>query len=105
MSDYILSPQVSRGLSDKLYDKRKGAALEVERYIARARVKVRHRATHAYMLACLHAPLNGVQVGKKTNQHTSLHTYTRTHTHTLAIARQQLTKARNCPLLNLVLTT
>ncbi|GJJ79166.1 vacuole morphology and inheritance protein 14 [Entomortierella parvispora] len=33
MSDYILSPQVSRGLSDKLYDKRKGAALEVERVI------------------------------------------------------------------------
>ncbi|KAG0324350.1 hypothetical protein BG000_002255 [Podila horticola] len=33
MSDYILSPQVSRGLSDKLYDKRKGAALEVERII------------------------------------------------------------------------
>lgn len=35
MSDYILSPQVSRGLSDKLYDKRKGAALEVERYYLR----------------------------------------------------------------------
>ncbi|KAF9439117.1 hypothetical protein BGZ76_011355 [Entomortierella beljakovae] len=33
MSDYILSPQVSRGLSDRLYDKRKGAALEVERVI------------------------------------------------------------------------
>ncbi|KAK3834966.1 MAG: vacuolar protein 14 C-terminal Fig4p binding-domain-containing protein [Linnemannia gamsii] len=33
MADYILSPQVSRGLSDKLYDKRKGAALEVERVI------------------------------------------------------------------------
>ncbi|KAF8939428.1 hypothetical protein BGZ58_009783 [Dissophora ornata] len=33
MSDYILSPQVSRGLADKLYDKRKGAALEVERVI------------------------------------------------------------------------
>jgi hypothetical protein len=31
MADYILSAQVSRGLSDKLYDKRKGAALEVER--------------------------------------------------------------------------
>ncbi|KAF8946834.1 hypothetical protein BGZ47_011225 [Haplosporangium gracile] len=33
MADYILSAQVSRGLSDKLYDKRKGAALEVERVI------------------------------------------------------------------------
>lgn len=99
MSDYILSPQVSRGLSDKLYDKRKGAALEVERYIARARVKVRHRATHAYMLACMHAPLNGVQVGKKPTS-----TPHCTHTHTLAIARQQLTKTRNCPLLNSVLT-
>ncbi|KAF9586285.1 hypothetical protein BGW38_007416 [Lunasporangiospora selenospora] len=27
MSDYILSPQISRGLSDKLYDKRKNAAI------------------------------------------------------------------------------
>ncbi|KAF9362631.1 hypothetical protein BGX34_005773, partial [Mortierella sp. NVP85] len=33
MSDYILSPQISKGLSDKMYDKRKGAALEVERII------------------------------------------------------------------------
>ena len=28
MADYILSAQVSRGLSDKLYDKRKVGALE-----------------------------------------------------------------------------
>ncbi|KAF9915942.1 PtdIns(3,5)P(2) sythesis regulation factor [Lobosporangium transversale] len=33
MSDYILSPQIARGLSDKLYDKRKSAALEVEKNI------------------------------------------------------------------------
>ncbi|KAI8354946.1 vacuolar protein 14 C-terminal Fig4p binding-domain-containing protein [Mortierella sp. GBAus27b] len=33
MSDYILSPQISKGLADKMYDKRKGAALEVERII------------------------------------------------------------------------
>ncbi|KAF9969664.1 hypothetical protein BGZ73_007910, partial [Actinomortierella ambigua] len=34
MADFaILSPQITRGLSDKLYDKRKSAALEVERIV------------------------------------------------------------------------
>lgn len=55
MSDYILSPQVSRGLSDKLYDKRKGAALEVERY-ALCQTQAGASKTHACMHAsCIHA--------------------------------------------------
>ena len=34
MADAALTPQIVRGLNDKLYEKRKAAALEIERYVS-----------------------------------------------------------------------
>ncbi len=54
----IITPTVAKGLSDKFYEKRKVAALEIERYNIIVPFAMQSWAIHGYSFVC--APFAGL---------------------------------------------